>query len=491
MGRIAYHYVEKMNAVDITLYGEQRTVLHDWLMTDKHCMDIVPVGSGKTFLASIALPIFANNDIYHKGKDIIYSAPTREMIKTLIWEPLKQSCRNYFAIADKDINNSDMTIRFPNGVYIRCKSAEQKENLRGINAGVWIADEAALYSEESLLEITNRLRPRVGQPDSEGRFIVISTPNGANALYTLYNNALKLPDKWIVRHLTYEQMRSGNREFIETQRQILSPLKFAKDYQCVWESVEDKFFMAWNRAMCVEETVDTGGDLYTFHDFNMKTMCAIVARVTNPNKLNGTIEVLKTYAIYNYSTEDIARRIREDYPQRNIYAIIDATGAHNNRSTTSQFGITDKTILEKYGFTIINLSKANPLIKDTDNSSNAFIARGGLKVPSTESKLLEALDNYHYEDASRVKLVKYPEPQFSHIDALGDCLRYGINHLFPITHNDTPVPDYQTVLNVGTKVPGHQYRKQGIYGYGTPTMEELLGGEYDGNNDFSNSVSWD
>jgi len=80
----------------IPLYGEQKTILQDWLNTNKHCIDIVPVGSGKTFLASIALPIFASDPRYHKGKDIIYSAPTGAMIKSLIWEPLKHSCINNF-----------------------------------------------------------------------------------------------------------------------------------------------------------------------------------------------------------------------------------------------------------------------------------------------------------------------------------------------------------------------------------------------------------
>ena len=457
---------------NISLYGEQTTILKDWLESDKNCMDIVPVGSGKTFLAAIALPIMASDQRYHKGKDVVYSAPTREMIKTLIWEPLKYSCREYFGIDDKDINNGDLTIRFTNGTFIRCKSAEQKENLRGINAGIWIADEASLYSEESLLEITNRLRPKVGTEDSEGRMIVISTPNGANALFTLFSNAKNMPDSWIVRHLTYEQMRSGNRKFIEQQQKILSPLKFAKDYMCVWESVEDKFFMSWNRTMCVEEISDRGGDLYSFHDFNSKRMCAIVAQVKNPGKLDGIIEVLNVYAIPNCSTEGIAQAIRRDYPQRNIYSIIDATGAHNNRSTTSQFGITDRTLLEKYGFTVVTSKKVNPLIKDTDNASNAFIARGCLKVLPTETLLLEALDNYHYEDSSRVKLVKYDEQQFAHMDALGDCLRYGINHLFPIKH-ETAAPDY--ITDASFPVPGQQYRKQGALGYGTPTWQELLG----------------
>ena len=171
------------NEINIPLYGEQHTLLQDWLTTDKHCIDIVPVGSGKTFLASVALPIFATDVRYHKGKDIIYSAPTGAMIKSLIWEPLKKSCINHFGLIDGEhINNSELTIKFPNGVFIRCKSAEMRENLRGLNVGIWIADEAALYTSDTLQEITNRLRPSVGQPDSQGRLIVISTPNGTGPL---------------------------------------------------------------------------------------------------------------------------------------------------------------------------------------------------------------------------------------------------------------------------------------------------------------------
>jgi hypothetical protein len=466
---------------NIKLYGEQTTILKDWLETDKHCMDIVPVGSGKTFLAALALPIFASDPKYHKGKDIIYSAPTREMIKTLIWEPLKESCKTHFSLKEEHINNTELMIKFPNGVFIRCKSAEAKENLRGINAGIWIADEAALYSEESLLEITNRLRPRVGDPDSEGRMIVISTPNGANALYTLYNNAKTMPHKWIVRHMTYDQMRSGNKDYIENQKRILSPLKFAKDYLCVWESVEDKFFLSWNQAMAKEEPKDLGGDLYSFHDFNSKRMCAIVAQVKNPYQDDGTIEILKTYAIPNCSTQEMAIQIRKDFPVRNISAIIDATGAHNNRSTTSTFGVTDRTILEQFGFNVITQNRANPPIRDTDNSSNAFIAQGRLLVGTSQTTLLEALDNFHYEDASRKNLVKYKEQQFAHIDALGDALRYGIHHLFPLRHRQQISPEYITNDNTRYLPPGFQYRKLGILGYGTPTIEELIEQEEDDN----------
>ena len=468
-----------MNQIDIPLFGEQSSIFQDWLTTDKHCIDIVPVGSGKTFLASIALPLFASDEKYHKGKDIIYSAPTGAMIKSLIWEPLKKSCMNHFGLEDgKDINNSELTIKFPNGVFIRCKSAEQRENLRGLNVGVWVADEAALYTADTLQEISNRLRPKVGQPNTQGRLIVISTPNGAGPLYDLFKLALAMPDKYVVRHYNYEQMRSGNRNFIEEQKRILSPLKFAQDYLCHWESVADQFFYTWNKDKYCSEIVDRGGDLYTFHDFNKRVMCATVAQITKEGQKDGKMEILKSYAIPDCSTEGIAQAIREDFPRRRINSIIDMSGTQVNRDTTSPFGVTDRILLEQYGFTIVNTRKSNPLITDTDNTSNAFINRGGLVVKPDDKFLIEALQTYHFEDATRKRLVKYTEQKYAHIDGLGDCIRYGIHYLFPISHTSLPIGEYvgmdQRLARMGT--PGIDHMPHSPLYPGGPTWEEIAGG---------------
>lgn len=466
--------------VDLELYGEQATLLRDMLETDKHCIHIVPVGSGKTFLASIALPIFASNERYHKGKDIIYSAPTGAMIKSLIWEPLKKSCINYYNLRDGiDINNSELTIRFPNGVFIRCKSAEQRENLRGLNVGAWIADEAALYTSDTLQEITNRLRPSVGQPDTQGRLVVISTPNGAGPLYDLFKMALDRPEKYIVRHFNYEQMRSGNLDYINEQKRILSPLKFAQDYLCAWESVADQFYYTFDKHKhTVDEIIDKGGDLYTFHDFNKRVMCAIVAQVVGDK-----LEILKSYAIPDCSTEGIADAIRQDFPRRRINSIIDMSGTQVNRDTTSPFGITDRIILEKYGFNIVNSRKSNPLVSDTDNTVNSFINRDGLIVNKNDKYLLEALQTYHFEDGSRKRLVKYTEQKYAHIDGLGDALRYGIHHLFPITH-DQRFPEYVGMdpRYARANDPANKYMPESPLYPGGPTWEEIINGDV-GNED--------
>jgi len=470
--------------VNISLYGRQHEIFNDWVNTDKHCIDIIHAGSGKTFLASIALPIFCTNVKYHKNKDVVYFAPTREMIKTLVWPSLTKACKEYFDIKDDCINNGELTIKFPNGVYLRCKSAEARENIRGMNIGIAILDEASLYNQETLQEITNRLRPKIGSNDTPGRMIIISTPYGSGPLYDMFKAAQQNPDTFIVRHYDYRQMRSGNMAFINEQKKILSPLKFAQDYLVSWEQVSDMFYYSFKPESHTGIVTDVGaGDLYHFADFNKRIATSIIARVIKPYEKTGRIEVLKAYTIDNCGTEQLAQAIRYDFPKRRIYSIIDQSGSQLNRDTTSAFGITDRVLLEKYGFQIMNNNKANPLITDTDNTSNAFIARGGLTVDINATKLIEAMKSYHYEDGTRKKLVKYSD-KYAFIDGLGDCLRYGIHHLFPITHDSIGIPEYIGMDQRFNVMPGAEHLPDSPLFSGGPTWEQIMSGEDAGDEDY-------
>jgi len=155
------------------------------------------------------------------------------------------------------------------------------------------------------------------------------------------------------------------------------------------------------------------------------------------------------------------------------------SGTQVNRDTTSPFGITDRIILEKYGFTIINTRKSNPMVSDTDNTSNAFISRGGLYVNPDDKLLLDALATYHFEDATRKKLVKYTEQRYAHIDGLGDCIRYGIHHLFPIQLTDQNFPEYVGMDQsfVARNDPANKYMPDSPLYPGGPTWEEIMNNE--------------
>lgn len=464
------------NSHDISLYGAQ-TEVWEAMLSDRNVCAVLPVGSGKSFLASLLLPIAATTPSIHKGRDILYVAPTAPMIARIIWKDLKQRCITMWGLEDeKQINNSSKTITFPNGIRIFCLSSET--GLKGINAGLIVADEAAEFTDESLQELSNRIRPQPGETEAQGRLILISTPEGKNAFFDWYQHALAHPERWIVLHKTWEQMRVQPKKWIEEQCYLLSPLKFKKDLECDWGSVQDQFYYAWRRTMAVETpTIDRGRELYSFHDFNKRVMTAVVAQVIGDiRSASGKLEILKTYAIPDCGTESMAQRIRADFPQRTINCIMDRSGSHLNRDTTSAFGTTDQTILEKYGFRIINTAKGNPLISDTDNSSNAFISQGRLIIPQTETKLLDALETYHYEDANRKQLVKYSDAKYAHIDGLGDCIRYGIHYLFPMSHAQSSMPEYMDGESGFYVEPGQQYMTQDIIRTreGVPTVEYLL-----------------
>ena len=463
------------NTHNIDLYGAQSEVW-DAMLGDKNVCAVLPVGSGKSFLASLLLPIAATTPKIHKGRDILYVCPTAPMIARIIWKDLKYRCITMWGLEDeKQINNSSKTITFPNGIRIFCLSSET--GLKGINAGLIVADEAAEFTDEALQELSNRIRPNPGETTAQGRLILISTPEGKNAFYDWYQHAVNHPERWIVLHKTWEQMRVQPRAWIEEQKYLLSPLKFKKDLECDWGSVQDQFYYAWKRNY-IGATVDRGRELYSFHDFNKRVMCAVVAQVVGDiRSATGKLEILKTYAIPDCGTEGIAQRIRADFPQRTIQTIMDRSGSQLNRDTTSAFGTTDQTILEKYGFRIINTAKSNPLISDTDNSSNAFISQGRLVVPDTETKLLDAMETYHYEDGTRKQLVKYSDAKYAHIDGLGDCIRYGVHYLFPMTHHlKNNMPEYIDGDSSYYVEPGNEYMTQDIIRSvnGVPTVEALI-----------------
>jgi len=447
------------NQHNIDLYGAQSEVWQA-MLSDRNVCAVLPVGSGKSFLASLLLPIAATTPAMHKGRDILYVAPTAPMISRIIWKDLKQRCITMWGLEDeKQINNSSKTITFPNGIRIFCLSSET--GLKGINAGVIVADEAAEFTDEALQELSNRIRPNPGETEAQGRLILISTPEGKNAFYDWAQHAQTHPERWIYLHKTWNQMRVQPKKWIEEQRYLLSPLKFAKDLECDWGSVQDQFYYAWKRTMAVPEQLhDRGKELYSFHDFNKRVMCAVVAQVVGDiRSQKGRIEILKSYAIPDCGTEGIAQRIRADFPHRPIWSIMDRSGSQLNRDTTSAFGTTDQTILEKFGFRIMNTAKSNPLISDTDNSSNAFIAQGRLIINDQETKLLDALETYHYEDGTRKQLVKYSDAKYAHIDGLGDCIRYGIHHLFPMTHEQPILPEYLDGDHMASIEPGQDYMR--------------------------------
>jgi hypothetical protein len=109
---------------------------------------------------------------------------------------------------------------------------------------------------------------------------------------------------------------------------------------------------------------------------------------------------------------------------------------------------------------------------------NGFINADRLRIKKDDKLLIEALTTYHFEDGSRKRLVKYTEQKYAHIDGLGDCLRYGIHHLFPIQHEQTLKeyigmdPRYARMSD-----PANKYKPESPLYPGGPSWEDIMNGD--------------
>ena len=93
-----------------------------------------------------------------------------------------------------------------NGGSIQIKSADKPESLRGAGGISLIIFDEAAYMEKETWET---VRPILS--DSLGKALFISTPNGMNWFYELYDNA-KRRDDWKVLHYATESNPNINRD---------------------------------------------------------------------------------------------------------------------------------------------------------------------------------------------------------------------------------------------------------------------------------------
>src|SRR5664280_2715845 len=88
-----------------------------------------------------------------------------------IWRESKELA----AQAGAEVRESDMSLVFPHGGFVRVKSSDKPNSLRGEGLDLVVMDEAAFQTEETW---TNELRPTLA--DRLGKALIISTPNGRN-----------------------------------------------------------------------------------------------------------------------------------------------------------------------------------------------------------------------------------------------------------------------------------------------------------------------
>ena len=138
-----------------------------------------------------------------------------------------------------EIREVEKRIVLKNNGSIQIKSANKPETLRGAGGiSLIIFDEVAYMNKETW----ETVRPILS--DSLGKALFISTPNGMNWFYELFDNA-KRRDDWAVFHYPTEQSPRINKKELQQAREELGSLVYSQEFLAEFTEVGHMFKREW------------------------------------------------------------------------------------------------------------------------------------------------------------------------------------------------------------------------------------------------------
>jgi len=292
---------------------------------------------------------------------------------------------------------SNRRMVWPNGSWATVYSSEDPDQLRGFSGDTGWLDELAKYKNPR--ECWDNLQFGMREVSADRPRVLITTtprplplleeieakPSTVTVVGSSYENRANLSPEWFAETLSaYEGTRLGRQEI---HAEIL-------------DDVEGRVYSSFSKAPFpegnVDDTVsDTGAEILVGQDFNVNPMASVIAvRVADE------CHVLDALEIGVSNTEEVAREIRQRYPNRRIVICPDPSG--RARKTSAPVGQTDFTILERAGFEVRAPRQAPPVVDRVNNSQALFLQgdRRRVRVHPRAEALIRALSGLTYKEGT-------------------------------------------------------------------------------------------
>lgn len=211
--------------VPYTPSKEQQEV-HELLSKYKYGVVVVHRGFGKTWLAINELIRRAWECDAPQGGKFIYIAPEKLQAKATVWKELKYFVRELPSI----INESELTVTFPNGSMIMLAGADNPDRLRGQHPHFVVLDEVAQMARETWY---GAVYPSLSA--NRGGALFIGTPKGDNLFRELYEHAQRTRG-WFHYLRTVEDTSVFSKEEIEEFMENTPPSEFAQERMCSFDA---------------------------------------------------------------------------------------------------------------------------------------------------------------------------------------------------------------------------------------------------------------
>jgi hypothetical protein len=321
---------------------------------------------GKTYLAQVELCRSA----WAPGRLVWYVAPTYKQAKRIVWNPLKQMTRPYWASKP---NETDLRIELISGGTICLRGADNYNSLRGDGLDFLILDEFASIDQHAWTEV---LRPALA--DREGHALFIGTPRGYDHFYDLYHDKQGQPE-WSTFQFTTEEGGNVAKAELESATHELDERTYRQEFQASFENLGSGIvYYAFDRDANVRPVIhDPSLPLFWSLDFNINPMCSVVGQ-----RDDGCVQVLDEIVLSDSNTgaacEEFLKRAepwlrRSSSPvQVDVYG--DATGDSRQSSASRTDWELVRNFLDQHRNQyrkVIHVGSSNPPVRDRVNCVNA------------------------------------------------------------------------------------------------------------------------
>jgi phage terminase large subunit-like protein len=170
-----------------------------------------------------------------EGSAVVYVAPTLGQARQIAWDALQEQGKG--VVKSAHVNNLDIVLTTGRKIHVR--SAENPDTLRGLKLYYAAIDEAAFTKDDTIW--TKILRPALA--DLEGEADFISSPDGRNWFYELYEYARKGEDPdWAAFHFTTLDNPTIPVKEIEAAKKTLSTLVYKQEFEASFSTSGQEIF---------------------------------------------------------------------------------------------------------------------------------------------------------------------------------------------------------------------------------------------------------
>lgn len=333
---------------------------------------VVPAGrrSGKTERAKRFL---AKQAMRCPGKRFFAAAPTRDQVKKIYWQDLKQL--TFSSTHDKTPSESDLIVYLPNAAEIHLIGLDRPERIEGVLWHGGVIDEIAdlrygdVAWKENILPALNTVHP--SDPDYRAWCWLIGVPDGLNHYYDLAQYAENSGDPdWRLFHWKSAEILPP--DVVAAAKRTMSMRQYKQEYEAEFSGATGRIYEDYGKANHTDARIEPHERLMWMHDQNFTPLSSAVG-VRRGDALYLLDEIVLTSAVSKQSAAEFVEKFK-NHKNRHVYIYGDPAGRAGEKHGHASDYTDIEGVLRAHNWTFTRkVRTAAPAIKDRQNAVRAKI----------------------------------------------------------------------------------------------------------------------